>query len=203
MYQRLIEVCRQVGISLTFIKANLSARAPRISGGSVFRRNPTDTVKYIIPPPARRSLPHCRPVFLPLRPVNALPAAYLSLFSVELLIHRHVSNRHLVKQKKQAHSPVPGCVWVLDRHFSGTLTVVGQPISGPSWKKWKCSCLNWNFYTDGSVSLVVVGFSSARSRGWDWRTRRAATTVGREAFCLNDKLCDSVGEKSRDKREDR
>lgn len=140
MYQRLIEVCRQVGISLTFIKANLSARAPRISGGSVFRRNPTDTVKYIIPPPARRSLPLCRPVFLPLRPVNALPAAYLSLFSVELLIHQHVWSRHLVKfKKKQAHSPVPSCVWVLDRRFSVTLTVVGQPISGPEWKKWKCA----------------------------------------------------------------
>lgn len=50
MYQRLIEVCRQVGISVTFIKPNLSEQAPRISGRGLFRRNPTDTVKYIIPP---------------------------------------------------------------------------------------------------------------------------------------------------------
>lgn len=50
MYQRLIEVCRQAGISVTFIKLNLSAPAPRICGSSLFRRKPTDTVKHIIPP---------------------------------------------------------------------------------------------------------------------------------------------------------
>lgn len=86
MSQHLIEVCRQVGISLTFIKPNLSEQAPRIS---LFRRNPTDAVKYIVPPLSHRSSSPVGPFPPPLCPVIALPAVYLSLFSRELPIHRH------------------------------------------------------------------------------------------------------------------
>lgn len=84
MYQRLIEVCRQAGISGTFIKANLSAPAPGICGsGSLRQRKPTDTAKHIIPrprlaPSAPRALSAslAERVPLPLRPAAAM---YLSL----------------------------------------------------------------------------------------------------------------------------